>query len=53
MGHPRPSCCHADDGGSALSNGRPIAARRIGEECQEEKFIAVALIDQIISGEDE
>ena len=40
LGHPRPSRCHADDGRSALSYGRPIAARRIGEKCQFRTFEA-------------
>ena len=34
MGHPRPSRCHADDGGFGLNGRRAVAAQRIGEECQ-------------------
>ena len=32
-GHPRPSPLSIDNGGSALSSGSPVAARRNGDEC--------------------
>ena len=40
LGHPRPSCLHADDGRFALSCGSPVAAQRIGEECHKRKSAA-------------
>ena len=41
-GHPRPSRCHADDGWSAPNCGRAVAARRIGEECQQRSLFTIA-----------
>ena len=32
-GHPRPSRCHADDGGFGLNCRRVVAAQQIVEEC--------------------